>query len=177
MADLSGKRVLVLAGDEYEDLELWYPKLRVEEAGALVTVAGLMAGETARGKHGYPCRVDSAVVDLDPANYAGLMIPGGWMPDKLRRDASVLRLTRHFAETGKVLASICHGPWIMISAGICRGVRMTSTPGIRDDLLNAGALWVDEPVVVDRHFVTSRRPSDLPAFGAALVARLAESRR
>lgn len=172
MAALSGKRVLVFVGDDYEDLELWYPKLRLVEAGAEVVVAGETAGHVYRGKHGYPCSSDAAVGGMRSADFDGVVIPGGWMPDKLRRDAAVLRLTREFFEQRKVVASICHGPWIMISAGICRGLRMTSTPGIKDDLVNAGAHWSDEPVVVDRNVLTSRRPSDLPAFGAALVTLL-----
>jgi protease I len=172
MGSLDGRRVVCLVGDDYEDLELWYPKLRLEEAGAAVVIAGQAAGHTYAGKHGYPCRSDAAVAELRGDDFAAIVIPGGWMPDKLRRDAQVLELTRHFARAGKLVASICHGPWIMISAGVCRGVRMTSTPGIRDDLVNAGAEWADAPVVVDRHFVTSRRPPDLPAFGAAIVAFL-----
>jgi protease I len=165
-------RILIFVGNDYEDLELWYPKLRLEEAGASVTLAGPQAGATCRGKHGYPCISDAAVSELRGEDFDGLVVPGGWMPDALRRDADVLRLTRHFAESRKLVASICHGPWILISAGVCRGVRMTSTPGIRDDLVNAGAEWVDAPLVVDRHFISSRRPADLPQFGAAIVGFL-----
>lgn len=171
---LQGRKVLIFVGDDYEDLELWYPRLRLEEAGALVTVAGPAAAATYRGKHGYPCVSHAAIAELAGHDFDGLVIPGGWMPDRLRRDPKVLQLTRYFAESGKLLASICHGPWILISAGVCRGVKMTSTPAIRDDLVNAGAVWVDEPLVVDRHYVTSRRPPDLPAFGEALVRFLAE---
>lgn len=169
MHTLQGKRVLIFVGDDYEDLELWYPRLRLEEAGASVLLGGLEARATYRGKHGYPCVSEAAVAAIRGDDFHGVVIPGGWMPDKLRRDAHVLALTRHFSESGKMVATICHGPWINISAGICRGVRMTSTPGIRDDLLNAGAEWVDAPVVVDRNHISSRRPPDLPAFGAAMV--------
>lgn len=169
MLTVAGKKVLILVGDDYEDLELWYPKLRLEEAGVAVTLAGLKAGELYRGKHGYPCTSNAAVGEVQVTAFAGIVIPGGWMPDSLRREGSVLRLVRHFADGGKLVGTICHGPWVLISAGICRGVRITSTPGIKDDLMNAGAEWVDEPVVVDRHFISSRRPADLPAFGAALV--------
>lgn len=174
MKPLDGKRVLIFVGDDYEDLELWYPKLRLEEAGAMVTLGGLEEKHCYRGKNGYPCVSDAAVAELRGEDFDGLVVPGGWMPDKLRRDAHVLDLTRHFAEGGKMLASICHGPWILISAGVCRGVRMTSTPGIRDDVVNAGAEWVDAEVLVDQHFISSRRPPDLPAFGAAIVAMLAK---
>lgn len=174
MARSTAPHILIFVGDEYEDLELWYPRLRLEEAGATTTLADLTAGATYRGKHGYPCTSDAAVAELRGEDFDGVVIPGGWMPDKLRRDEHVLKLTRHFAETGKLTASICHGPWIMISAEVCRGVRMTSTPGIRDDLRNAGAEWLDAPLVMDRHFITSRRPADLPQFGRALVEFLAK---
>lgn len=169
MASLSGKRVLAFTGDDYEDLELWYPVLRLREAGATVTIAGVKAGHSYRGKNGYPSVSDAAIDDVRAADFHGLVVPGGWMPDKLRRDAKTLELTRSFAESGKLVASICHGPWILISAGVCRGVKMTSTPAIKDDLMNAGAEWSDRELVSDRHFISSRRPGDLPAFGAAIV--------
>ncbi len=170
---LDGVRVLAFVGDDYEDLELWYPKLRFEEAGAHVTLAGEMPGRTYSGKHGYPCTSDAAITDMEAADFQGLLIPGGWMPDKLRRHPKVLSLTREFANTGKLVAAICHGGWIPISAGVYRGVHVTGSPGIKDDLVNAGAIWEDTPVVVDRHFVSSRKPADLPAFTAAAVDLLA----
>jgi protease I len=162
-------RVLALVGDDYEDLELWYPKLRLEEAGSHVTVAGAMQGRTYSGKHGYPCTSDAAIADMEAADFHGLVVPGGWMPDTLRRDEKVLDLVRDFAAQGKLVAAICHGGWIPISAGVYRGVRVTGSPGIKDDLMNAGAIWEDAPVVVDRHFISSRKPADLPAFMAAIV--------
>src|SRR6185436_13322934 len=122
------------------------------------------------GKHGYPCRSDARIADLSERSFDALVIPGGFAPDKLRRDRKVLELTRQFHESGKLVAHICHAGWIPISAGIMRGYRCTSTPGIKDDLINAGATWVDEPVVVDRHMVTSRRPDDLPDFCRAIIA-------
>jgi len=170
---LDGVRILTLVGDDYEDLELWYPKLRLEEAGAHVTVAGAMQGRTYAGKHGYPCTSDAAIGDMEASDFQGLVIPGGWMPDKLRRDEKVLALVREFWAQGKLVAAICHGGWIPISAGVYRGVRVTGSPGIKDDLMNAGAIWEDTPVVVDRHSITSRKPSDLPAFMAAIVEQLA----
>jgi protease I len=169
---LDGSRLLVLVGDDYEDLELWYPKLRLEEAGAHVTVAGSMQGRTYAGKHGYPCTSDAAISDMEASDFQGIVLPGGWMPDKLRRDEKVLELVREFAAHGKLVAAICHGGWIPISAGVYRGVRVTGSPGIKDDLMNAGAIWEDAPVVVDRHFVSSRKPADLPAFMAAIVEYL-----
>ena len=170
---LDGVRILAIVGDDYEDLELWYPKLRLEEAGAHVTVAGSMQGRTYTGKHGYPCTSDAALGDMEASDFQGVVLPGGWMPDKLRRDEKVLDLVREFAAHGKLVAAICHGGWIPISAGVYRGVRVTGSPGIKDDLMNAGAIWEDSPVVVDRHFVSSRKPSDLPAFMAAIVEHLA----
>ncbi len=161
---LTGKRILMFVGDVYEDLELWYPKLRMIEAGAQVVVAGPEARVTYMGKNGYPCQSDTSLSDVDPEAFDGLIVPGGFMPDKLRRDPRVLKLVRDFDASGKLIAAICHGGWIPISAGVYHGVRVTGSPGIKDDLINAGALWEDAPVVVDRHFVSSRKPDDLPDF-------------
>ncbi len=161
---LDGKRILMFVEDVYEDLELWYPKLRLIEAGAAVTVAGPVSGKQYLGKHSYPCLSDAAIADMRESDFAGLVIPGGFMPDKLRRDAKVLELTREFAAAGKLVAAVCHAGWIPISAGVYRGVRVTGSLGIKDDLVNAGAIWEDAAVVVDRHFVSSRKPDDLPDF-------------
>jgi protease I len=170
---LEGVRILAIVGEDYEDLELWYPKLRLEEAGAHVTVAGVIQGHTYAGKHGYPCTSDAAIGDMEASDFQGIVLPGGWMPDKLRRDEKVLDLVRECAAHGKLVAAICHGGWIPISAGVYRGVQVTGSPGIKDDLMNAGAIWEDAPVVVDRHFVSSRKPADLPAFMAVIVDHLA----
>lgn len=161
---LSGRKILTFVGDIYEDLELWYPKLRLIEAGAEVVVAGEKAGHHYAGKNGYPCTSDAQIADMNSADFAGVVVPGGFMPDKLRRNPKVLSLVREFAAAGKLVAAICHGGWIPISAGVYRGVRVTGSPGIKDDLVNAGAIWEDSPVVIDRHFVSSRKPDDLPAF-------------
>jgi len=163
---------LILVGPEYEDLELWYPKLRLEEAGFIPRIAGLGEREY-RGKYGYPCRVDGSVADFLSEDLAGILVPGGWAPDKLRREKLVLDRVRALDAQGRVLATICHGGWVFASAGILRGRRMTSTVGIRDDLVNAGATWIDQPVVVDRNLVSAQLPKDLPAFGKALVDALA----
>lgn len=162
-------RILMFTGDIYEDLELWYPKLRLIEAGHDVVVAGEKAGHVYHGKHSYPCKADAAIADIDAGSFDGVVIPGGFMPDKLRRNAKVLELVRAFASGGKLTAAICHGGWIPISAGVYRGVRVTGSLGIKDDLVNAGALWEDAPVVVDRHFVSSRKPDDLPDFCKAIL--------
>ena len=161
---LSGQRVLMFTGDIYEDLELWYPKLRLIEAGAEVVVAGPEAGKTYAGKNGYPCVSDAALTDVSEADFHALVVPGGFMPDKLRRDKVVLDLVRAFNASRKPIAAICHGGWIPISAGVYRGVRVTGSPGIKDDLVNAGAIYEDAAVVVDKHHVSSRKPDDLPDF-------------
>ncbi len=170
---LAEKRILIIVGDIYEDLELWYPKLRLIEAGAEVVVAGPEAETVYAGKNGYPCRSDAALVEVDPSSFDGLVVPGGFMPDKLRRDELVLNIVRHFHESEKLVAAICHGGWIPISAGVYRGVRVTGSLGIKDDLVNAGALWEDAPVVVDGHHVTSRKPDDLPDFCRAMIETFA----
>ncbi len=157
-------KFLFFVEDIYEDMELWYPKYRLIEAGAEVVIAGPEAGVVYSGKHSYPCRSDAAIRDMNEMDFTGLVIPGGFAPDKLRRLDKVKELTRQFMESGKLVAHICHGGWIPASAGICGGFRMTSTTGIRDDLVNAGAIWVDEPVVIDRNMVSSRKPDDLPDF-------------
>jgi protease I len=167
---LTGKSFLAFVGTDYEDLELWYPKLRLIEAGGEFVMAGSEAGKTYVGKNGYPCVSDIAIQGIDTSGYDGLIVGGGWMPDKLRRDPEVLRITREFAEAGKLVAAICHGGWIPISAGIYGGVRVTGSPGIKDDLINAGAIFEDAPVVVDRHFVSSRRPDDLPDFCKGILS-------
>ncbi|HUR46751.1 MAG TPA: type 1 glutamine amidotransferase domain-containing protein [Candidatus Saccharimonadales bacterium] len=166
------RTVLTFLDDVYEDLELWYPKLRLEEAGYAVRMAAKeIKGYS--GKHGYPASADLLLNEARSADFCGLLIPGGFMPDKLRRDEKVLSLTREFFEEGKLVAFICHGGWIPISAKILKGKRATGSRGIKDDLENAGAVWVDEPVVVDGNLISSRTPQDLPAFGKAMVDFLA----
>jgi protease I len=172
---MSKGTIVCLVGPEYEDLEVWYPKLRLEEAGYDVPLAG-MGDATYRGKHGYPATVDAHVKEFSAATLAGIIAPGGWAPDKLRRDQAILGLVRDIDAAGKLVATICHGPWILISAGIVRGRTLTSTIGIRDDVINAGATWVDRPVVVDRNIVSARVPKDLPEFGRALVEWLESGR-
>lgn len=170
LADL---RILMFVGDIYEDLELWYPKLRLTEAGAHVVVAGPEGDKVYHGKNGYPCRSDASISLMEEPDFQGLVIPGGFMPDKLRRDGKVKDLVRQFDQAGKLVAAICHGGWIPISAGVYEGVRVTGSPGIKDDLVNAGAIWEDAAVVVDRHFVSSRKPDDLPDFCRACIDVLA----
>ena len=174
MSTIKGK-FLFFVDDLYEDLELWYPKLRLIEAGAETVTAGPKAGTLYGGKHSYPCVSDASLSDVEEKDFTGLIIPGGFAPDKLRRLDKVKELTREFMAAGKLVADICHGGWIPASAGICKGFRMTSTLGIRDDLVNAGAIWVDEPMVVDRNMVSSRKPDDLPWFMKGIFDFLARS--
>ena len=169
---LSGKSILIFAGPLYEDLELWYPKIRLEEEGARTVVAG--TGErTYQGKRGYPLTVDASVDDLSSASFDGLVIPGGYAPDIMRRSAKLLQLTCEIFQAGKPVAFICHAGWVPISAGIVRGRRGTSVGAIKDDLVNAGLIWEDSPVVVDGNLISSRTPADLPQFMRALISALA----
>lgn len=170
---LANKRILSFVGDIYEDLELWYPKLRMIEAGAEFVVAGPEAHTKYDGKNGYPCISDASISAMKAADFDGLLCPGGFMPDKLRRDPQVLQIVRDFHTQEKLIAAICHGGWIPISAKVYDGVKVTGSPGIKDDLINAGATFLDESVVVDRHFVSSRRPDDLPDFCLGMLEVLA----
>ena len=167
--------ILILVGPEYEDLEVWYPKLRLEEAGYITPLAGI-GDPSYRGKHGYPCTVDGHVRDFPAAELEGILAPGGWAPDKLRRDRDVLARVREMDAAGKMVATICHGPWILISAGIVRGRQLTSTVGIRDDVINAGAEWIDAPSVIDGNIVSARVPKDLPEFASAMLQVLDRQR-
>ena len=156
--------ILIFVEEKYEDMELMYPKYRLEEAGYRVVVAGPKAKQVYMGKNGYPCVSDAAIDEVDERNFAGVVCVGGWAPDRLRRLDKVKSLLKQFHKSEKLLASICHGGWMPISAEVYSGVRVTGSPGIKDDLVNAGAIFEDSPVVVDRHFVSSRKPDDLPAF-------------
>ena len=164
---LSGKRILIFVGDAYEDLELWYPKLRLEEAGYTTRLAGLDL-KFFRGKHGYPAAAEALISEVKSVDFLGLLVPGGFMPDKLRREPKVLSLTREFFEQGKLVAFICHGGWIPISAKILTGKRAAGSAGIKDDLENAGATFIDEPAITDGKIVTARAPIDLAAFVHAI---------
>ena len=158
------KKILALVSDDFEDLELWYPALRLREAGYQVLFAGDRKGGVYHGKYGVPCTADLDFREADPADYAGLLVPGGWAPDKLRRFPEVLNLVRRMNEADKAIGEICHAGWVLASAGILKGRKVTSTPGIMDDMKNAGATWVDEASVVDGNLVSGRRPPDLPFY-------------
>ena len=170
--ELTGKRVAVLAEDLYEDLELWYPVLRLREAGAEVKIIGSGSSTTHNSKHGYAVAVDAAAADVSADDFDAVIVPGGYAPDKLRRYPAVLDLVRGVFEQGRMVAMICHAAWVPISAGILKGRTATCVPTIKDDLINAGATYVDQKVVVDGNLISSRRPADLPAFCRAIIAGL-----
>ena len=169
---LQGKRILFFAGPLYEDLELWYPKIRLEEEGATTVVAGI-GEKTYQGKRGYPVTVDTNIDQVYAEAFDGLVIPGGFAPDQLRRSDHVLRLTREIYQSGKPVAFICHAGWVPISARILKGRRATSVGAIRDDMVNAGADWVDEAAVVDGNLISARTPADLGPWMKALLKALA----
>ncbi len=168
----SEKSVLVLAADLFEDMELLYPVYRLREEGVKVVVAGVTdASVTGKKGHG-PVPVDATVDAVEAGSFDALVIPGGFAPDKLRRSRTVLDLVDAFNTAGKPIAFICHAGWVPISAGIVKGRRATSVDAIRDDMVNAGADWVDEPCVVDGNLISARTPADLGPWMKALLAAL-----
>ena len=169
--------VLIFVADDYEDLELQYPKYRLLEAQISVKIAGEKANTLYKGKHGYPCKSDIGFDEVNVDDYIGLIIPGGYAPDKLRRSSKVLEITRAFHAQQKLIAFICHAGWVPISAKILKDVKCTSFSAIKDDMINAGCKWTDEAVVVDGHFISSRSPEDLPVFCPAIIEHLAKKKR
>jgi protease I len=170
--DLTGKRVAVLVEDLYEDLELWYPALRMKEAGADVSIVGAGAKETYESKHGYPASADASADDVSAGSFDAVVIPGGYAPDRMRRCGPMVKFVRDMFKQGKVVAAICHAGWMLVSAGVLEGKRATSFFAIRDDMVNAGAQWENAEVVVDGNLITSRTPDDLPAFCREIAAAL-----
>ncbi|MBM7584044.1 protease I [Bacillus pakistanensis] len=171
---LKGKKIIQLASTDFEDLELWYPVLRLREEGAIVHIVAEKKGEKYIGKYGVPVESDLTFEEVNPDNYDALLVPGGWSPDKLRRYESILSMVRSFNEGNKPIGQICHAGWVLISAKILNGKTVTSTPGIKDDMENAGAIWVNEPVVVDGNLVSSRRPPDLPDYMREFIRVMTE---
>jgi deglycase len=169
---LSGKRVAIFAEDLYEDLELWYPLLRLQEEGAEVVVVGPGDATEHHGKYGYPVTVDKAIAAVDAEDLDALVVPGGYAPDRMRRHAGMVALVREMARRGKIVAAICHGPWMLASAEVVAGKTVTCFFAIKDDLVHAGAIYQDAAVVVDGNLITSRKPADLPAFMGAIIAGL-----
>ncbi len=171
---LEGKKVAVLVADMYQELEFWYPYLRLREAGAEVVAVGPERREY-KSKLGYPATAELGAEEVDPAGFHGVVVPGGYAPDYIRRSRKLVEFVGELGRSGKVVAAICHGPWVLASAGILRGRRVTSFFSIRDDLENAGATWVDEPVVRDGNLITAQIPRDLPRFLQEIIAALAGS--
>jgi protease I len=168
-------KILMITDNYAEDLELLYPYYRLQEAGYEVVLAGEKGGVTQKGKYGVPYETDVSWDDVVETDFVGLMIPGGWAPDKMRRFDQVKTLVKAFNDSGKPIGQICHAGWVTISAGILKGKQVTSTPGIKDDMSNAGAIWHNEPVVVDGNIVSSRWPKDLPAYMKAYLEVLEKS--
>ncbi|HUV24341.1 MAG TPA: type 1 glutamine amidotransferase domain-containing protein [Methanomassiliicoccales archaeon] len=165
------KDIAILAEDDYEDLELWYPLLRLREEGFNVTVIGVDC-DVYYSKHGYEVVADVAIDEVDPEKYEGVIVPGGWAPDRLRRYPAVNDFVRKLFDNGKLVASICHGGSVLISAGILRGKRATAVMAIKDDMINAGARFIDTEVICDGNLITSRTPADLPAFMREIIKAL-----
>ena len=169
---LNGVRVALLIEDEYQILEGWYPLLRLQEAGAEVKVIGSGVKDSYDSKEHYPMPVDAAAADVRAEDFDAVIVPGGFAPDNMRLHPAMVDLVREVYQAGKLTAAICHGGWMLVSAGAVKGRKATGYRPIKDDVVNAGGEWVDQPVVEDGNVITARTPVDLPLFGAALVAYL-----
>ena len=164
------KKAVILIADEYQDLEVWYPILRLKEASWAVTTAGVDSKKEYKGKFGYPTTVDTHIDEIQAKDFDCVIIPGGWAPDFIRRSQVALELVAQMYRSGKIVAAICHGGWVLASAGILKGKQVTSFFAIKDDMINAGAMWLDKDVVADDTIITSRKPDDLPVFCKAILA-------
>lgn len=169
---LNGSKIALLIEDEYQILEGWYPLLRLQEAGADVRVIGSGTKNSYHSKEGYPMEVDAAAAEVNAADFDAVVVPGGFAPDNMRLHPEMIGFVRDMNETGKLVTAICHGGWVLVSAGVLKGKRATGYLPIKDDVENAGGTWVDEPVVEDGNVITSRTPVDLPDFTRAIIAHL-----
>jgi protease I len=172
--NLSGKRVAVLVEQQYQEMEVWYPVYRLREAGCAVELVGPEAGKTYASKLGYPAKATLAASDAKAANFAAVVIPGGFSPDYIRRNTHMLNLVRDLLSQGKPVAAICHGPWVLCSTTGLKGKKATCFHSIKDDIANAGGTYVDQEVCIDGNVITSRTPDDLPAFAAALMEMMSK---
>jgi len=162
--DLEGRKIAILVADQYQELEVWYPLLRFREDGAETVTVGAEVAQTYLSKKGYPVVSDEAIADAHAQEFDAVVIPGGWAPEALRQDPLMVRFVRDMHATGKVVGAICHAGWMLVSADLARGRRVTCYRAIKDDVISAGGQYVDEQVVVDGNLITSRMPTDLPAF-------------
>jgi len=169
---LQGKRIAILAENLYQEMELWVPYYRFKEEGAAVSIIGTGTAKSYTSKHGYPVAVDAAADEVKATQFDAVVIPGGFAPDLMRRSTVLVRLVREAFDAGKVVAAICHGGWVLCSAGVLKGKTATGFFSIKDDMVNAGARFVDQEVVVDGNLITARKPDDLPAFCRELVKAL-----
>jgi protease I len=174
--ELQGKRAAILVEQQYQEMEVWYPLYRLREAGCKVTVVGPEAGATYPSKLGYPVKCDKAAKDVGANDFDLVVIPGGFAPDFMRRTEAMIRFVSAMAEQGKVVAAICHGPWVLCSTQALKGKKATCFFAIKDDVINAGANYVDAEVVRDGNLVTSRKPDDLPAFMQAIFQAVKEQK-
>ncbi len=170
--ELQGKKIALFVDNMYQEMELWYPVYRLQEAGAETVITAAEAGKTYTSKLGYPAKAARAYHQISEKEFDGVIIPGGYAPDYIRRYPEALQFVRDLDAQGKLVASVCHGPWVLCSAGILKGRRATCFSSIKDDLIHAGAHYVDQQVVVDANLVTSRMPDDLPAFCRAAIGVL-----
>ncbi len=172
--ELKGKRAAVLVEQQYQEMEVWYPVYRLREAGCTVTLVGPDAGHPYPSKLGYPAKSDKSIKDVSANDFDCVVIPGGFAPDFLRRSEGILKFVSEMAEQGKVVAAICHGPWVLCSTQALKGKKATCFSAIKDDVINAGASYVDAEVVRDGNLITSRKPDDLPAFMINIIAAVKE---
>jgi protease I len=171
--ELTGKKVAIFVDNVYQEMEVWYPLYRFIEAGAEVVTIGAKAGATYTSKLGYPVVASKSYDEVSASDFDGLVVPGGFAPDHIRRHAKANQLVKDFDDQNKLVSAICHGPWVLCSGhGMLKARKATSFFAIKDDVVNAGAIWEDAEVVVDRNLVTSRKPEDLPAFCRACIAVL-----
>jgi protease I len=172
---MSKGKIAILVENDYQDQEVWVPLYRLREEGYEIVVVG-PAAATYKSKYGYPIQASIAASAASAEDFLAVVIPGGWAPDRLRLDAGVLKLVKDMFEKRRVVAAICHAGWVLASAGIARGRKLTSYVAIKDDLVHAGAEWMDREVVRDGNLITSRKPDDIPAFCREIVAALKETR-
>jgi protease I len=170
--ELAGTRVAVLVEQQYQEMEVWYPVYRLREAGCTVTLVGPESGVTYPSKLGYPAKSDKSAREVSAEDYDGVIIPGGFAPDFIRRTPELIKFVSMMAEQDKVVAAICHGPWVLCSTQALKGKKATCFFAIKDDVTNAGATYVDQEVCVDGNLITSRKPDDLPAFCVEIIKAL-----